>query len=743
MFFSTYPLQRHRLPARVFFFPSDHSTTRRVRSPPEELYILNAHSFQYHLGMNRFLFCILLLALSGCATAPAPTAETITTLPAASATSAYIPNRAPLKPGALIKLPITSFRPTGWLGKSLELQRDGLTGHLGEISIWLTRKDNAWLRADGKGDFGWEEVPYWLRGYTRIAYILNDPRMLEESRFWIQSTLSSQRDSGDFGPIQLRRGKPDLWAQMLMLQVLQSYYEYSNDPRILPFMTRYFQWQLALPDEQFLKDYWENSRGGDNLASVHWLYNRTGDSFLLDLAAKIDRNTANWRQQDNLPNWHVVNIAECFREPAQFSLQSGKPADLGASYRNFTLARMRYGQVPGGMFGADENARPGHTDPHQAAETCSFVEQIASNLIMSEITGDPAWPENTEDVAFNTMPAAFTPDYRALRYLTAPNQAVSDSASHAPGIANDGPFFLMNPFSSRCCQHNHSSAWVNYTEHAWMATPDNGLAAVLFAPGVLTARVGSAVGLPAHILTSDSSNTATLLTQTHYPFDETITITVQDSPTGGFPLYLRIPTWTQDATVRINNRALDTPIKPGTYLRLAHTWKRGDHITLHFPMPIRIRTWEQNKSSISIDRGPLTYSLKIDEKYQPVQSDKHAIYDSGWQPGADASKWPSFEILPQSPWNYALVIDKRTPVASFKVIRNPWPADDQPFENSKAPIVLRASGRILADWILDKDGLAATLPQSPVQTSSPVTPITLVPMGGARLRISAFPVAAP
>src|SRR5690606_36015751 len=168
--------------------------------------------------------------------------------------------------------------------------------------------------------------------------------------------------------------------------------------------SRYFRWQLSLPDDRFLEDYWENSRGGDNLASVYWLYNRTGELFLLELATKIDRNTADWRQKGNLPNWHVVNIAQSFREPATYFLQGGSTADLEASYHAFRLPRERFGQVPGGMFGADENAREGYTDPRQAAETCSFVEQIWSNILMSEITGDPLWAANTEDVAFNTMP---------------------------------------------------------------------------------------------------------------------------------------------------------------------------------------------------------------------------------------------------------------------------------------------------------------------------------------------------
>ena len=158
-----------------------------------------------------------------------------------------------------------------------------------------------------------------------------------------------------FGPVVIRNGHRDLWAQMLMLQVLQSFHEHTNDPRVIPFMSRYFKWQLTIPDDKFLKDYWENSRGGDNLASVYWLYNLTGEPSLLELASKIDRNTADWRQHDNLPNWHIVNIAECFREPATFSQQSGKKADLDASYRSFQIPRDRYGQVPGGMFGADEN----------------------------------------------------------------------------------------------------------------------------------------------------------------------------------------------------------------------------------------------------------------------------------------------------------------------------------------------------------------------------------------------------
>ncbi|HWD41719.1 MAG TPA: beta-L-arabinofuranosidase domain-containing protein [Fimbriimonas sp.] len=640
--------------------------------------------------------------------------------PVAGGNSFYFPSRRPLQPTPLVKLPITAFDPSGWLRKSLELQRDGLTGHLGEISVWLTKKNNAWLNKDGKGDYGWEEVPYWLRGYSRIAYVLRDPKMLDETKFWIEGTLGSQRENGDFGPIHNHsKGFRDLWAQMLMLQVLQSWYEYSGDERILPFMTRYFKWELMIPDDHFLKDYWENSRGGDNLASVYWLYNRTGDSFLLELATKIDRNTADWRQLGDLPNYHNVNIAECFREPGTYYLQSGKQEDLEATYRDFDFIREKYGQVPGGMFGSDENCRPGHDDPHQAVETCGMVEQLGSNDLLMQITGDPKWAANSEDVAFNTLPAAFTSDYRALRYLTAPNMAVSDAKNHSPGLDNGGPFLLMNPFSSRCCQHNSSSAWVNYLEGTWQATQDNGLAAIHFSGGTVTAKVGS-------------GDQVTITTTTKYPFDESVKMVVKTHKPTDFPLYVLIPDWAKGATVEVPGDRIDA--EPSKYVLVHRTWSDGDMISIHLPMHPSVHTWDQMKNSVSVNYGPLTFSLKIDEEFNRVDGLKTTQGDAGWQPGADPSKWPTYEILPKSPWNFGLV---QKP--SFKVIKRSWPTDDNPFTLHGAPLEIVTEGKEIPSWQLDQNELVAILPKSPVAVSTPMQSLTLIPMGAARLRISAFP----
>ena len=403
----------------------------------------------------------------------------------------YTGNRAPLLPSPLIKLPIGSIRPEGWVRKQLELQVEGFHGHLTEISGFLKREGNAWLNPDGDGHAGWEEVPYWLKGFGDAGYLLGDERIIKETREWIEAVFSNRREDGYFGPrsnLTAADGKPDLWPNMIMLFVLQSYYEYSGDNRVLDLMTKYFRWQMTIPDEDFLLPYWQDQRGGDNLFSVYWLYNRTGERFLLELAEKIHRNSADWT--DGIPDRHNVNMAQSFDEPGTHYMQTKDPKHLEAVERNYSTIRGEYGQVPGGLYGADENCRPGHTDPRQAVETCGMVEMMLSTENLLRISGDSKWADRCEDVAFNSFPAALTADYKALRYLTAPNMAQSDRGDKSPGLQNRGPMLWMNPHIHRCCQHNVGHGWPYFAENLWLATPGNGLAAVFYAECEVTAKVG-------------------------------------------------------------------------------------------------------------------------------------------------------------------------------------------------------------------------------------------------------------
>lgn len=627
----------------------------------------------------------------------------------------YVGNRPPLLPSPLIKLPVGAIEPKGWVRRQLELQRDGFHGHLTEISQFLKKEGNAWLSKTGEGDHGWEEPPYWLKGFSNCGYILRDQRMIGESKLWIEAALASQKEDGWFGPDKGRKGvatdlegRADLWPNMIMLYCLQDYYEFTSDKRVIALMTKYMKYLVTVPEERLLVGYWPKMRGGDLLYSVYWLYNRTGDAFLLELAGKVHRHTAEWEQ--DVINWHNVNMSQGFGEPARFYMQSYNPAHLEAADRNWTRIREMYGQVPGGMFGGDENCRPGFTGPRQGVETCGMVEMMLSHETLLTISGDPKWADRCEDVAFNSLPAAFTSDLKALHYLTAPNLILCDRENKSPGVQNDGPMFPFDPHTHRCCQHNSGHAWPYYAEHLWLATPGNGLAAALYAPCEVKARVGDGA-------------TVTIVEETRYPFEDKIEFTVKTSQPIRFPLYLRIPGWCKTPEVTMNGRTLEM-FGSEAYIEINRQWADGDKVELRLPMAIKLRKWAKNQNSVSVDRGPLTYSLKIGEKYVRAG-------------GTD--QWPAWEIHPTTAWNYGLVVNEDQPGASFELVRKMWPVDDQPFEANAAPIELRAKAKKIPAWQKDNLGLVGNLQPSPVKSGEPIETVALVPMGCARLRISAFP----
>ena len=640
----------------------------------------------------------------------------------------YLCNREPLSSMPLIKLPIGSIRPKGWLLETLNRQRDGLTGNLPEVSAWLDKSGNAWLSPDGRGKWGWEEVPYWLRGASRLAYILEDQELEQEVHLWIEAVLAGQRSSGHFGPLRVfgDDDSQDLWANMVMLDVLRTYYEHTKDTRVIELMTRYFRFQESIDDEQFFTHFWQYYRGGDNLSSVYWLYNHTGEEWLLELARKVHCNTADWGQPGKLPNWHNVNIAQAFDEPATYFQQSHDPKDLSASTENFWLAREKFGQVPGGMFGADENARPGYYDPRQAIETCGIVEQMLSDEAMLCISGDSFWADHLENVTFNTFPAAFMPDYRSLRYLVSPNLVRSNRMSHAPGIENMGPMFVMNPLSHRCCQHNHSIGWPSFVEHLWMATSDNGLCASVYGPSTVKAKVAN-------------GKNVNIEENTRYPFEEVISFDIELEEPTSFPLYLRIPDWCMESEVLVNGNAVAENVASSNYVRIQRTWKSGDVVLLRLPMRMSVKRWNRNRNSVSVNRGPLTYSLAIEEQILECDPIETATQDSQWNVGVDLRKWRAFELLPRTPWNYGLLLEEDLPEKSFQVKERDWPADNYPFARESVPIVIHAKARRIPGWTYDLTGLCAPLQKSPLYSSEPDETISLIPMGAALLRLSSFP----
>jgi len=260
-----------------------------------------------------------------------------------------------------------------------------------------------------------------------------------------------------------------------------------------------------------------------------------------------------------------------------------------------------------------------------------------------------------------------------------------------------------------------------------MATSDNGLAAVLYSASAVTAKAGD-------------GETVTINCDSEYPFEDELKFTFSMEKDVKFPLYLRIPGWCNNAMLEINGKTEACTPEAGKYLKITRTWKKGDRIRLTLPMKLNITKWEANHNSVSVNYGPLTFSLMIRENFIRKESTATSQHDSKWQKNADVSAWPSWEIMPGSPWNYGLILDNADPDSLFTIVRKDWPADSYPFTIDAVPLTLLAKGKRIPEWTIDETGLTGELKNSLVKSEEPVEEIELIPMGAARLRISSFPV---
>ncbi|MBB5351204.1 hypothetical protein HNR46_001438 [Haloferula luteola] len=623
-------------------------------------------------------------------------------VPPAMGQQAPVANREPLAPTPMAALPLGSIEPQGWLRTQMELQRSGLSGHAEEL-LPAVSPDSAWR--GGKGE-DWEKGPYYVKGLIPLAWGLNDETLKNEAMAWIEPILASQREDGFYGPAS----NDDWWPRMVVNHLLRDYQEASGDERVIPFLTRYFlHMGRELPGRP-LRD-WGKSRAGDDIETLFWLYNRTGNQELLPVAKLLSEQAYPWTEiftdntfltYEEFQPRHGVNIPQAIKTPALISLMSHREEDRAAYAKGQANLMRDHGLSVGINSGTEFLAGRSTVE---GIELCSVVERMLSDATVARILGDPSVSDHLERMAFNALPGSLSPDIHQHVYYCVPNNVV---AALGPKGYDQDHHNATNPSPISgfpCCCYNFHMGWPKLAQNAWAATADGGLAPLVYVPTTVNTVLPD--GTPVRI----EENTT-------YPFGDTITFTFHLEKPMRFPLALRQPGWCEAPTLSINGESI-----PFTDRITDHEWKEGD--TVELKLPRKVRAEEGIKHTLAFLYGPLLLSLKVDEDWESMGQPPLASFDA-------------YNIKSTSPWNYALEVDPSSPESSIAV--DVAPLEGNPFDPAHTPIHARVRGKLLPEWDLAWHGrLANDPPTSPVTSAGQDKELTLVPFGSQMLRVTSFP----
>lgn len=618
------------------------------------------------------------------------------------------------------KLNLTEIRPEGWLLDQLKVQMNGLTGIL--YDMWdSVGSYSGWLGGTGES---WERAPYYLDGLLPLSYYLNDKKHWDICCRFIEWTLNSQDETGNFGPLMTKN--QEQWSRYAMLKVLIQYAEITRDERVIPFATNYLKYIVELSKSRKIRE-WSEARIPDLLYVGKWLYDRTKDSEILELMSQIDKCSLDWCDYlENLPfprpasyyiNWkefeshtskraledmvpyhatHIVNVTMGMKHPAVRSVFDQEKDYEKIALEGIQTIIRKHGVVSGCINGDEHLAG---NNPVQGSELCSVVEYMFSLQALMEAFGTPEFGDQMERLAYNALPATITEDFMGHQYLQQANQIIVDDTER-PWFnnSNESTVFGLEP-NFGCCTANMHQGWPKFVNSLWYREDDETIMSMVFAPNTVTTTLGE--------------EKICIQLATKYPFKDQMVYTVKESPAKEITVKIRLPKWCDAPEIVCEGAEIAIEKEDGV-ISVRKRFAAGEQIKVRMPMEIKFTNWYHE--SAAVERGPLVYGLDIKEK---------------WVEQKEVAGVKDYFIYPESDWNYAVSVNGDKEVEELEI-------SSTPFSKNHAPVRICLAAK-KADFWEREGGNTADLPVSPVTVAGEEEKIELIPFGCTKLRISQFP----
>ncbi|WP_049575227.1 beta-L-arabinofuranosidase domain-containing protein [Streptomyces sp. SBT349] len=247
----------------------------------------------------------------------------------------------------------------------------------------------------------------------------------------------------------------------------------------------------------------------------------------------------------------------------------------------------------GGNSQAEHFRPPDAIAAHLARDTCESCNTYNMLTLTRELyTLDPDRAElfdYYERAWLNHMIGQQNPadDHGHVTYFT----PLNPGGRRGVGPAWGGGTWSTDYDSFWCCQGTGLETHTRLMDSVYFHSGTT-LTVNLFVPSVLTW----------------SERGITVTQTTTFPVGDTTALRVTGDVGGTWSMRVRVPGWTDGATVSVNGAVQDIPTPPGGYATLTRSWTSGDTVTVRLPMRLTTRPANDDASVAAITYGPVVLS---------------------------------------------------------------------------------------------------------------------------------------
>ena len=375
-------------------------------------------------------------------------------------------------------------------------------------------------------------------------------------------------------------GLRDAYLYTGNLQAREMLIKYSN----------WFLWLTAKLNDQQIQDMLKSEHGGINevLADV---YEITADKKYLKLAYQFSHHAILdplAQGRDQLNGIHAnTQIPKVIGFKRIADLNKDSIYQHAASF--FWNEVVHHRSVANGGNSVREHFNPlndfsGMIHSVEGPETCNSYNMLKLTKLFYESEGLPSYIDYYERTVYNHILSTQHPDKGGFVYFT-------------PMRPGHYRVYSQPETSFWCCVGSGLENHAKYNELIYAHEGQN-LYLNLFIPSSLNWK----------------EKGLTFEQQTNFPESEKVTFSMTGGKSSKFTLNVRYPSWVAEGTMKvlINGKAISITTKPGKYIPISRTWKKGDRVELTMPMKTHIEQMPDGSNYLAVLHGPILLAAKTD-----------------------------------------------------------------------------------------------------------------------------------